>query len=275
MNRGAVVRDGVRLVWTAEGSGEPLLLIHGLGYDRFGWGPVTALLAERFRVIAFDNRGVGESGDPQGPYTTAEMAADAAAVLEDAGAGRAHVVGTSLGGMIAQHLALSNPGRVATLVLSATTPGGTEAYPTPSRTVDLFAAFANDPSPAQLRRLVENGLSPLTVEARPELVEEILRYRLAHPPRSEPWLAQAAAGAAFSSFPDLGRLDVPTLVLHGRDDAVVDHRNGELLAGAIRDAELLLVPGTGHLGFWEHPGDFVDAVVDFVGRRGGPAQPSS
>jgi 3-oxoadipate enol-lactonase len=266
-DRGEAVRDGVKLVWTAAGEGEPLLFVHGLGYDRFGWGPAPALLSGRFRVITFDNRGVGESDDPPGPYTTTEMAADAVAVLDAAGVDRAHVVGTSLGGMIAQSLALHHADRVGALILSATTPGGGDAFPTPPRTVELFAAFADDPSPLQLRRLVENALSEETVAQRPQLVEEIFRYRLDHPPRRDPWLAQAAAGASFSSLRELPSVQAPTLVIHGTDDNVVDHRNSKLLARAISDTEIQLVPRTGHLGFWERASDFAAMLADFVERR--------
>ena len=270
-HEGRAVRDDVGLAWAVRGEGEAVLLVHGLGYDRFGWGPLAALLADRFRVVTFDNRGVGESDDPPGPYTTTEMAADAAAVLDDTGIRRAHVIGTSLGGMIAQDLALHHADRVATLVLSATTPGGADAFPTPERTVELFSAFGDDPSQAQLRRLVENALGRNTVLTNPGLVDEIFRYRLEHPPRRDPWLAQAAAAGAFSSLEALPGLSVPTLVVHGTDDNVVDHRNSELLAGSIPDAELVLVPDTGHLGFWERASDFAGLVTDFLARRGRPA----
>ena len=123
----------VHIGWESEGDGPPLLLIHGLGYTRDGWGPVPGLLAERFRVIRFDNRGIGESDVPEGPYTAAEMAADALQVLDEAGVERAHVVGTSLGGMVAQELALAAPERVGKLVLACTTGGGPDAFPLPQR----------------------------------------------------------------------------------------------------------------------------------------------
>jgi pimeloyl-ACP methyl ester carboxylesterase len=261
-------RDGVRIAWEEAGAGEPVLFIHGLGYDRRGWGPAPTILAERFRVITFDNRGVGESDAPPGPYTIAEMAADAAAVLAEAAVERAHVVGTSLGGMIAQELALRSPHRVGTLVLSSTTPGGDDAFPMPQASVELYAAFADDPSRENLQRVVENSLSAQTVATRPELVEEIVRYRLDHRPGRDAWLAQASAGVGFSSRSALAALDTPTLLIHGMDDNVVDPRNSELLAHALPDAELLLVPLTGHLGFWEQATYFADAVVDFLGRRG-------
>jgi len=267
--RGWAKHDGVKLAWEAFGGGEPVLFVHGLGYDQRGWGPAPERLAERFRVITFDNRGVGESDAPPGPYSTAEMAADAAAVLTDAGVERAHVVGTSLGGLIAQDLALRSPQRVLTLVLSSTTPGGENALPMPQRGVERFAAFAEDPSPENLRGLVENSLSAATIASRTELVEEIYRYRLEHRPRLEDWLAQAAAGAAFSSLAALATLERPTLVIHGLDDNVVDYRNGELIAQAVSGAELVLLPDTGHLCFWERPAAFVDAVATFLARHSG------
>ncbi len=267
-SRGRAESGGVKLAWEATGEGDVILVIHGLGYERHGWGPAIEVLAARFRIIAFDNRGVGETDAPEGPYSAAQMADDAAAVLDDAGVARVHVVGTSLGGMIAQELALNHPARVETLMLSATTPGGEEAFPMPQRGIDRFAAFAANPSPATLRGLVENSLADSTVTTRPELVEEILRYRLANPVELEPWLAQAAAGSAFSSLSRLPGLERPTLVTHGTSDNVVDYRNSELLARAIPNAELMLMADTGHLAFWERPTEFADTVADFCDRRG-------
>ena len=157
----------------------PLLLIHGLGYARWGWEPVLPELAEQFDVILFDNRGIGESDAPPGPYTVAEMADDAVRVLDEAGVERAHVLGTSLGGMIAQELALSHPERVDRLVLACTTPGGPNAHPMPQATVALMAEAATLEPAVALRRFVENALSPTTVATRPEIVDRILAHRLA------------------------------------------------------------------------------------------------
>jgi len=114
----------VRIAWERHGSGPPLLLIQGLGYARWGWEPVVDGLARSFELLLFDNRGIGESDAPPGPYTVVELADDAAQVLDEAGVERAHVLGTSLGGMVAQELALGRPQRVEKLVLVCTTPGG-------------------------------------------------------------------------------------------------------------------------------------------------------
>jgi 3-oxoadipate enol-lactonase len=245
----------VKIAWERHGSGEPLLLIQGLGYARWGWEPVVEPLARSFDVLLFDNRGIGESDVPQGPYTAAEMAGDAVQVLDEAGVERAHVVGTSLGGVIAQELALAYPERVGKLVLACTTPGGPRAYPMPQPTVDLMLARAS------LREFTENALAPAN---RPDLVERILVHRERTAQGFEPWSAQAAAGAGFDASERLGGLAAPTLVQHGDSDVVVDPRNGELLVELIPDARLSVYEGGGHLFFWQEPERFVREVEEFL-----------
>ena len=133
----------MKIAWESTGKGSPLLLIQGLGYGRWGWDPIVPGLEARHLVIAFDNRGIGESDKPEGPYTAAQMAGDALQVLDEAGIERAHVFGASLGGMIAQELAVIAPERVDRLVLGCTTPGGPDAVPMPEVTLALFAEAAS------------------------------------------------------------------------------------------------------------------------------------
>lgn len=245
----------MRIAWERHGSGPPLLLIHGLGYARWGWEPVVEPLARSFDVILFDNRGVGDSDAPPGPYTAAEMAGDAVQVLDEAGVERAHVVGTSLGGMVAQELVLDQPGRVEKLVLACTTPGGAQAYPMPRRTVELMQARAT------LREYVENALEP---DARLEIVDRILAHRERTAQGFEPWAAQAAAGAVFDAYDRLPGLKIPTLVQHGDGDTVVDPRNSDLLVELIPDACLSVYPGCGHLFMWQEPERFVRELEAFL-----------
>jgi 3-oxoadipate enol-lactonase len=254
----------VRIAWERHGSGTPLLLIHGLGYARWGWEPVLPGLAERFDVMLFDNRGIGESDAPPGPYTAAEMADDAIQVLDEAGVGRAHVVGTSLGGMVAQELALGHPDRVDRLVLACTTPGGPKAHPMPQRTLTLMAEAATREPAVALRRFVENALAPATVAEHPELVDRILAHRIATAQDPVAWAAQAAAGATFDAFERLGALAARALVQHGDEDVVVDPRNADLLVELLPDARLERLQGTGHLFFWEAPERFVSSVSAFL-----------
>ena len=259
--------SGVRIAYDILGSGDPVVLVHGLGYARWGWDPVVEPLAERFQLILFDNRGIGDSEVPAGPYTAAAMSEDVAAVLDTVGLERAHVVGTSLGGMVAQELAIRRPERVDRLVLVCTTPGGAKAFPLPERTVRLMAEAPALAPDVALRRFVENALAPATVAERPDLVERVYERRLQHPPDPAGWQAQAAAGATFDAFDRLGAIQAPTLVLHGTEDGVVDPRNAPLLAERIPGARLELFDGAGHLLFWEQRERFVRAVSEFLAEE--------
>jgi 3-oxoadipate enol-lactonase len=250
-----------RIAWERRGEGAPVVLVHGLGYARWGWEPVADPLAERFEVLLLDNRGIGESDAPPGPYTASEMADDILRVLDEAGLESAHVVGTSLGGMIAQELVLSAPERVERLVLVCTTPGGPNAAPMPEPTVRLLAEAATLEPLVALRRFVENALAPGPPE---EIVERILAHRIATAQPLQAWTAQAAAGAAFDAWDRLGQVTAPTLVVHGSEDVVVDPANAGLLAERIQGAQAVRFEGCGHLLFWEEPERFVEVVGEFL-----------
>lgn len=254
----------VRISYDVRGGGAPLLLVHGLGYARWGWAPVVDGLGESFTVVSCDNRGVGASDAPPGPYTVRELAEDAVAVLDDAGLDRAHVVGTSLGGMVAQEVALEWPERVDRLVLACTTPG-VSGYTMPEQTVRLLLKVPTMPVEERLKRLVENALAD---PADPALVERIIAHRLASPQDPAAWQAQAAAGMSFDALGRLERITAPTLVLQGTADVVVDPRNADVLATRIPEAHVELFPGTGHLFFWEQPERFVQVVSDFLAGNG-------
>jgi 3-oxoadipate enol-lactonase len=255
-------RNGdVSIEYETVGEGPPLLLMQGLGYARRGWGPAIERLAESFRVTFYDNRGIGESDKPAGPYTAGDLAEDAAAVLDAVGDERAHVVGASLGGMAAQELAISHPERVDRLVLACTTPGGADAFPIPAQTLALFAEAPTLAPDVALRKFVANSLSS---EAPDELVEEIYQWRLANPPDPAGWQAQAAAGTTYDGGGRASEITAQTLVVHGTEDNVVDTRNAELLAGLIPDARVELLDGCGHLLFWEQPERFVAVVKEFL-----------
>ncbi len=255
-------RNGeVELAYELLGDGPPLLLVQGLGYGGRGWGPVLEPLAEDFTVAAFDNRGFGASDVPPGPYTARELAEDARSVLDAAGFERARILGASLGGMIAQELVLAHPARADKLVLACTSPGGLGAYPIPAQTVSLMLEAPTLPTDVALRRFVENALGDGGTE---ELVEQIVAYRTANPPDLGGWQAQAAAGATHDAFDRLGVIRAPTLVIHGTEDAVVDARNAGLLAKRIPNARVELLPGCGHLLFWEEPERFARLVKEFL-----------
>ncbi len=261
--------DGVRIAWehrpAAGASSGTVLLVHGLGYARWGWDGLPERLREAgLDVVLFDNRGIGDSDVPPGPYTAAQMATDAVAVLDAAGLDRAHVVGSSLGGMIAQELALGWPERVDRLVLLSTTPGGGDASPMPQQTVDLLQRMPGMEPVEALHAAISNALGPDHLTAQPHLVEEILQHRLDAPQDPAGWQAQAHAGTTYDGGGRLGDIAAPTLVLHGDADVVVAPANGVLLADRIPRARLVELAGHGHLPFWEDPDRVARELVDFL-----------
>jgi pimeloyl-ACP methyl ester carboxylesterase len=265
------VRAGdVWLDYEARGAGEPLLMIHGLGYGKWGWSWNAPPLAERFHVVTFDNRGIGGSDAPAGPYTVAQLAADSVALLDALGIRRAHVIGTSLGGFIAQHMAVEYPERVDRLVLACTTCGGPDMVPMPERTVKLLLEVPSLPDDVRLRRSTENGFSDSTVRERQDLVEAVMAFRRTTAQPFEAWLSQSAAGASFDLSGRVGEITAPTLVMTGDSDAVVDPRNAGLLAGAIPGARRVEMAG-GHLFFIENASEFNRVVVEFLEDSGGAA----
>lgn len=251
----------VELACEVLGAGPPLLLVQGLGYGRRGWGRALDLLREDFLVLVYDNRGFGDSDVSPGPYTARQLADDAVSVLDAVGVERAHVVGASLGGMVAQEVALGWPTRVDRLVLACTTPGGLGSHPMPEQTVALMLEAPSLPPDVALRRFVENALGS---GAPKGLADEIVAYRAANPPDPAGWQAQAAAGAAHDAIDRLADIAAPTLVLHGTEDAVVDARNAYLIAERIPGARIEQFPSHGHLFFWEQPERFAGLVRDFL-----------
>lgn len=258
----ATAPDGTRIAWEERGSGAPLLLIHGLGYAAgWGWGSILEPLACHFKVITFDNRGIGGSDSPPGPYTATVMADDALAVLQAAHVDGAHVLGTSLGGMVAQELALRHSWAVDNLVLACTTPGGPNSHPMPKQTLRLITQPLDLPPLERFKAFVRNALSEPYDEA---MVEEIAKIRIDEAQPLEAWQAQAAAGVGHDAFDRLGEISAPTLVVTGTADEVVDPANSLLLAERIPEARLEVFEGAGHLFFWQEPDRFVALLEEFL-----------
>jgi 3-oxoadipate enol-lactonase len=241
-----------------------LVLIQGMGFDRSGWEPVLRKLRRHFRLVLVDNRGSGLSDLPAGSFSVADMAGDIVAVLDGADIRRAHVAGVSLGGMVAQELAIDYPERLDGLVLVATTPGWPFAYPMPVVSVRLIAATGSMTPEIALRRHTENALSARTVQDCPQIVGRLVELQRSRTADPRAWPAQAAAGARYAGRLRQTRIRARTLIVHGDADTVVDPGNGKLLADRIPGARLVIFPELGHLLFWQDPDGFTDAVTSFL-----------
>ncbi len=252
-----------------RGEGFPLLLVQGLGYAVWAWRFQLEGLGERLHVVAFDNRGTGRSFKPPGPYSIAQLADDAAALLDALGIERAHVLGHSMGGYISQTLALRRPDLVRSLVLSGTGPGAPTHEPIPGDTLRQWLAHANLPPEDYVRRTMHLSFARDWPEANPELWEELILARLEFPTPPEAWRAQFDACVRFvEEGSEIERISAPTLVLHGDDDRVVPVSNGRALARRIPGAELVERPGHGHNLMLEDAETFNRLVLRFLERVG-------
>ncbi|HID34807.1 MAG TPA: alpha/beta fold hydrolase, partial [Anaerolineae bacterium] len=228
------------------GEGHPLLFISGVGYGGWFWHKQVPMLSQHFQVITFDNRGAGGTDKPDGPYTTAQMAGDTVGLLEALGIELAHVVGHSLGGFIAQELVLSRPELVSRLVLASTTYGGPNVIPITPEALEVLTRREGDPVEL-VRRGIAIATAPGFAGQKPEVVQELIRYRLTNPVPPAQYQAQVMAGATHNAEARIGQIRCPTLILFGEHDRVVPPGNAELLARKIPDAQVMILPGVGHI----------------------------
>ena len=270
VERHEIEREGVRLAYGRRGEGPPIVLVHGLGLSGNAWLRLPDhLAAVGHTVLTPDNRGTGGSDAPTPPYRMRELADDLAAILDHAAVGPAVVVGISLGGMIAQHLVLRHPGRVAGLVLAATTAG--LPFGRPPRPLALASLVASLALPPRLSRIHGMLLHPSNLPRSAELLAPIEAEVAALSPqrRRNGFLGQLAAAAFHSAGHRLGRIHVPTEVIVGEFDPILPPANARILARRIAGARLTVVPNSGHVFPLEDPPAYEAAIRRVAARAFG------
>ena len=256
------------LWYERRGSGEPLLLITGFGISGAVFEPVLDRYAERFSCIVFDNRGSGRSQAPLRPTSMPELAADTVGLLDELGIASAHVYGVSMGGMIAQEVALRFPERVRGLVLGCTSPGGPRSVrPTVRELRVVAAAAASAP-----RSPVDGTLAAVLFSERfrrdePERARFLLEHFRRHLPAAQGVAAQLLASVFHDTVSRLDQVQAPTLVLHGERDVMAPLDNARMLAERIPNAELAIVPGAGHAYALERPDVSFDLFASWYARH--------
>lgn len=254
----------VNIHYETQGQGEPLLLIMGYRGSGFMWGEeLLTSLARAFQVIYFDNRGTGLSDKPDTLYTIPMMADDAAGLLRHLGVRQAHVFGVSMGGMIAQELALRHPQMVRRLVLGCTSCGGPQAF---LASPAVLAQLIPPPDLAReeaVRRLWTVMFSPGFLETQTAFLERLTQRALLYPDPPQTSLRHLMAVQRFNTYGRLGLITAPTLVVTGADDLIVPAANSSLLAARIHGASLEIVKDMGHGFFWEASGEVIALLRQF------------
>jgi len=259
--------DGRKLFYSRRGTGEPLLLIQGMTGNHLHWGePLLAQLDEQFDTVAYDHRGAGSSDPSGGSFTMADLASDAAGVLDALGWETAHVFGVSMGGMVAQRLALDRPERLRTLALGCTMAGGPTATPTDREVVDTLRRLmlAGQADEATRQGWFFN-VSP-TYAADPANVEPFREIVRQLPPMGLPMMGLQLQAIGMHDVADqLASITTPTLVMHGELDRILPVANGRLVAEHIPGARLELFEGVGHLFWWERPRETAQFLREHAG----------
>lgn len=255
----------VELYYEIHGAGEPLLLIAGLGFGAWSWYRQVPEFSGAFTTIAFDNRGVGQSDKPEVEYTIRMMAEDAAGLLRALKVDRAHVLGHSMGGYIAQELALHHPELVASLVLMSTSFGGKNAVlMSPETAAQMWSELEAEATEAALRKGLSLRFSERFIAGHPDIIAQFIALRKAHLPTRSGWQRQFAACLGFETESRLASLRAPTLISTGDDDPIVPAENSKRLAERMPNARLFVFQGARHLVFIERAEEFNQTVIEFL-----------
>jgi pimeloyl-ACP methyl ester carboxylesterase len=266
----AVAKIGdANIEYYVEGAGPPLLMIMGFAGMASAWGePFLSLLRERFTTIRLSNRGAGLSDMPTDtPVTVRLMADDAAGLLEELGIRSAHVFGVSMGGMIAQELALNHPQRVRGAVLGCTNcgqPHSVMAQPEVIARMSQLTSLVSQPTPELVNEFWRVAVTPEFVESRPDFLAAIAAEGMKTPPSLPALARQFAAIKGFSTHDRLPEMAAPTLVVHGDRDVLVPPGNAEILHQRIPGSRLRIIEGAGHMFVWEKPEESTAAIAEFL-----------
>jgi 3-oxoadipate enol-lactonase len=255
--------NGVKIYWEEEGSGDPILLVMGLGWPSYMWYRTKPLLVKRYRTITLDNRGAGRSDVPVGPYPIALMASDAAAVLDAAGVESAHLYGVSMGGMIAQEFALQYPKRVKSLILGCTAAGGPESKRAEPEVLEVLTRqgmTSEEAARAINPYIYDKG----TLQSR---IEEDMKIRLQWTAPSEGYLAQLQGIILWEAYSRIAKIAAPTLVVHGETDQLVPAENGRLIAQRISGSKLVMIPQASHIFSTDQPDAAHKQVLEFLSAQ--------
>lgn len=243
----------IQLYWESTGTGPPVLLIAGQAMTLDAWWRTVPALARSFRVLTFDHRDVGRSSHSLWPYLVAQMADDAIAVLDAAGVDSAHIYGISLGGMVAQELALRYPDRVEAIVLGATTAGGPQAVLAHSGPLSFFVRVgAMAPEEAEWAAVPYN-YGVRTRRHYADRIAQDIAKRLENQTNTLPYLHQVAAASNHNTAGRLRQIRAPALIVHGEEDVIMPLQNAHHLRTVMPHAELKIWPDAGHLYITDEP----------------------
>jgi 3-oxoadipate enol-lactonase len=259
--------NGIEIAYELRGAGTPIVMIHGAQGDQSMFTGMAAAFAKDYRVLTFDQRGSGLSEKPDMPYSIAMLADDTAALMDHLKIASAHIVGVSMGGMIAQEFALRHPNKVRSLVLGCTTPGGPKSIRLGGDA--LTSAYSTQPMTAEERgkALAEAAFSKGYLAKHPEVITSMIEARRSRPIDSAAFPHRMKAAMEHDTFDRLAQIRCPTLVITGKDDALISWENSRLLTEHIKGADEVILEPAGHCFWLEQPEASREAIAGFIGAH--------
>ena len=259
--------NDINIYYEIHGKGYPLLLIRGLSSDVYRWPPdFIRELSKYFRIILFDNRGAGRTDKPDIEYSIEMMADDTTCLMKVLNIEKAHILGYSMGGMVAQEIALNYPEKAKKIILCSTGCGGPNSIPASEEVRTILKINRERLSDEEL---VRNWIIFYFIESfirnKPDVVDEYIRRSLLAPIPSHSYRRQLNALNNFNSYKRLKNIRAPTLILSGKEDILVPHENSVLLAENIPGAKLALLDNQGHGIFTPKPFLLAKTIIEFLG----------
>lgn len=255
----------IHMYYEEEGSGDPLIFICGLGGITRDWRLQIPFFSNKYRIIVFDNRGVGRTDKPDPPYSIEQFARDTICLMDHLKVDKAHVLGLSMGGMIAQEMAIHYPERVDKLILCVTHCGPRHSIMPEPWVIETISQTAGLTLEEALRRSFPVLFTDSFMKGHREKVEDFLQDRLTYP--VQPFFAfqaQLQAVMEFDSYSRLSKIDSQTLILTTKEDVLVPPRNSDILANKIRNSRLVVLDKGGHLVNIERADEFNKTVHEFL-----------
>lgn len=259
-----IVKDDMAIYYESHGQGDPLILIRGLGSNADHWYAQVPDLSRHWRIIVFDNRGIARSSDPGGAFTVGDMVEDTMALMDGLDISRAHVLGLSMGGMIAQELALNYPQRLRGLILVVTHCGGQYAVGATKDVTDAIQRVTAENSDEARLAAMPFFFAPRTMKEQPQVIQEYATVSMKYPASPEILTRQMQAISQHDTYDRLRQITSPTLVMTGTEDVLIPPENSRILADSIPGAKLEVIPDGGHQVLIEAPQACNRAIIEFL-----------
>lgn len=257
--------NGIELYYEIHGEGEPVVLLEGLGYSSWMWYKQVDVLSKHFKVIIFDNRGVGGSDKPDEEYSIELFADDTAELLAALNINKANILGVSMGGFIAQQFAIKYPEMVNKLILCSTSFGGTNSIPIPEETLNLmFKGGGKYDSIEDIKEVIETALNKDNVEKNNDVLNKIIEEKIKTPQPKYAYQRQLMAGASFNAEEKVNKIKAETLIMAGKKDRVVPYENTLLLNERIPNSRVEIIENGGHVFFMEESEISNKLIIDFL-----------